>query len=86
MLAGKDKIRRESEKKYIYIFRNLEIHSRVLSRHHYIVCHKFPRISMLDMVNMLVEISGMDDSNKFSRWFLYILGAFWDINLYVNFS
>ena len=30
---------------------------------------------------MLVEISGMDDSNKFNRWFLYVLGAFGDINL-----
>ena len=32
---------------------------------------------------MLLEISGMDDSNKFSRWFSYVLGAFWDINLYM---
>ena len=26
------------------------------------------------MVNVLVEMSGMDDSNKFSRWFSYVLG------------
>ena len=37
------------------------------------------------MVNVLVEISGMDDFNKFSRCFFVRSGSFWDINLYVIF-
>ena len=31
---------------------------------------------MLNMANLLVEISGMDDSNKFGKCFSYILGRF----------
>ena len=41
-----------------------------------IVWHNFSRILTLNMVNVLAEISGMDDFNKFSRCFPYVLWRF----------
>ena len=64
MFAGNRRDNAGKDKNYSFIFRNWEIRSQVFSRRYYIAWDNFSRVSPLNMVNVLVEISRMDDFNN----------------------